>query len=247
MKNLTHEVGHLLGGMHGDDNATTNFAGQPLVAYSHAFAFKSHWFTNRLQYATVMNAGEDNPRWKLNQFSNPNVTYDNFATGTTNRSHVARRIVETTPRIANYMPEPSVVIYIDGPRFLNTFGDYTFDAVTSCGNSSYYSWSWEISTDGFNYESVLGSNDIFTYHYSGQEWRWLKVTVVDGQGGRSSTAFKEIVTGSYFLMGQNNTAYSIGASRPIIDSSENQFRNVQVYPNPVQNTLNTRINISKNA
>ena len=114
--------------MHGDDNATTNLAGQPLVAYSHAFAFKSHWFTNRLQYATVMNAGEDNPRWKLNQFSDPNVTYDDFATGTTNRSHVARRIVETTPRIANYMPEPSVVIYIDGPRFISTFGDYTFDA-----------------------------------------------------------------------------------------------------------------------
>ena len=45
-------------------------------------------------------------------------------------------------------------------------------------------------------------------------------------------------------MGPNNTAYSIGASRPIIDSSENQFRNVQVYPNPVQNTLTTDFEIN---
>lgn len=244
---FTHEVGHLLGGMHDSDNATTNFAGDPLVAYSHAFAFKRHWFTNRLQYATVMNAGEGNPRWKLNQFSDPNVTYSGYATGTINRNHVARRIVETTSRIGNYRPEPTITVYINGPSVINDFGDFSFDAVTSCGEDP-YTWYWEASTDGFNYQTVLGSYDIFNYYYYGQtKWYWLKVTVVDNLG-RSNTAFKHLIyredTGLYSLSSGENSRHSSVVNHLSTNNEENQFLNVNTYPNPAQNILITDFEIN---
>lgn len=233
---FTHEVGHLLGGMHDSDNETVNFAGKPLVAYSHAFTFKNHWFTNRLQYATVMNAGENNPRWKLNQFSNPNITHNGFATGTTNRNNVARRIGETTTRIGNYAPEPTITVYINGPTVINDFGTFSYDAVTSCGTAP-YRWFWEASTDGFNYQTVLGSDDIFNHYYYGygQQWSSLKVTVVDAQG-RSNTAFKQIIYGGdigiYRVVNNTNSNNTLSNK----DNKE-AFLNLMIYPNPTQNTL----------
>jgi Secretion system C-terminal sorting domain/Metallo-peptidase family M12 len=228
---FTHEVGHLLGGMHDTDNSTTNFAGDPLVAYSHGFPFKSRFFGG-FRYGTVM-APSNNIGTRLNQFSDPNVTYAGFVTGTTTRNNVSRRIKETTTRIASFFPEPSVRVSISGTGSISNYGTYYYDAVTSCGTGP-YTWSWAVSTDGFNYYSYGNASDLTTidYYPGSTPWTWLKVTVTDSQG-LTTTEYKQIY---YF-----NDPYLL--QTPKVDNN-NQFSNIKVYPNPVKNTITVDFEIT---
>jgi Secretion system C-terminal sorting domain/Metallo-peptidase family M12 len=220
---FTHEVGHLLGGMHDTDNSTTNLAGDPLVAYSHGFPFRSRFFGG-FKYGTVM-APVNNIGTRLNQFSDPNVTYAGYVTGTTTKNNVSRRIKETTTRIASFFPEPSVLVSISGTGSISNYGTYYYDAVTSCGTGP-YTWSWAVSTDGFNYYSYGNASDLTTIDYNpgSTPWTWLKVTVTDNQG-LTTTGYKQIY---YF-----NDPYLL--QTPKVDNN-NQFSNIKIYPNPVKNT-----------
>lgn len=90
---FAHEIGHLIGGRHDDDQATT-----PL-AYAHGYAKKvgNTWKT----VMAVWEGADRIPFW-----SNPNTNYDGSPTGTTDYNHVSRVWNERASTVADFKSPP---------------------------------------------------------------------------------------------------------------------------------------------
>ncbi len=239
---FTHEIGHIMGGQHQNDNSVNNFDGDALQPYAHAFIPPNRsWWNNFLLYGTVMHARPNpevlEPKYRLNLFSNPNnafIEYSIFGRpslvplGNSTTGNIARRIQETTPRISAYMPEANLNVSISGYSYISTYGTFNYDAVTSCGVDP-FTWTWEVSQDGFNYYNITATNDLLSINYqpSSTKWYYLKVTVRDNQGS-SDVDFMRI---NYF---DDDTNPNIRSSDEKLD---NLLKNVKIYPNPVQNII----------
>jgi hypothetical protein len=91
---FAHEVGHLVGGRHDDDPATTP------RAYAHGYAKKTG-----STFKTVMAVWEGASR--IPNWSNPNVNYNGSPTGTSDYNNVARVWNERASTVAGFKTPPA--------------------------------------------------------------------------------------------------------------------------------------------
>jgi hypothetical protein len=138
-----HELGHLFGCKHQNDNATAH----NLKSYARGWTNPSTG-----QGRTIMFTPVDNNTTTL-RFSNPDLNF-----GDADRNNT-RRLLEIGHLMANYKQgQDPLQVFINGPSVIdNTYINYTWCA-SSCNNDASitnYAWSW--SGDGFNY-SWLGGN-----------------------------------------------------------------------------------------
>ena len=92
-------------------------------------------------------------------FSSPNVNFNGVPTGTSNFNHEARVISETSLNTVNFRPSVSQQFNatIIGPTSISSSGWYSWELYYFCQPLG--STTWQFSTDGFNYGSMVGFGD----------------------------------------------------------------------------------------
>ena len=141
-KTFSHELGHLFDARHHDDNLDN------ALSYAHGYRIETGFFQSDM--CTLLYRGAD---YRIENFSNPDVSVSGYSTGTPSANNNARRISETAPTVRNYEPNPTGnILYssIDGPNYGSVYQSYTWEAVTSCSNSSPFNYEWFTSNDAFN-------------------------------------------------------------------------------------------------
>ena len=142
---FSHEVGHLFGGRHENDNRVlVNRA-----AYSFPHAWASNGLSNYAIETSIMHRmGGDAGR--VMHFSNPDINFNGIPTGTADRN-TTQQIRDWMDDVADYRPnDPGFDPEIDGPS-VHANGEsstWVMDAC-SCDAPPYVRWAW--SDDGFTY------------------------------------------------------------------------------------------------
>ena len=194
---FTHEVGHLQGGQHHPDDFPANF--DPLnspegdlfsYGFGHRFSDRdcTLWiFCNRDYYSSAMayTPGDYN---RIKRFSNPSITFDSQATGTSSRNN-ARALRNTATTMSNFRDDNEMRAQANASGNIST-GQYTFSAST-CGANGTLSYEWRISYDGtFNYGGVVSTSQGFsTFLPPGTHTAKVTVTTSTGQ---SAVAFRSV-------------------------------------------------------
>jgi len=207
---FAHEVGHLQGGQHhpGDPTATP---GDPFddpendlftYGFGHRFSDKdcTLWiFCNRDYYSSVMAYTPDDYR-RVKRFSNPSITYDSQATGTSSRNN-ARALRNTATTMSNFRDDNEMRAQANASGNISS-GQYTFSAST-CGTNGTVSYEWRIGYNGtFNYGGVLSTSQSFsTVLPTGTHAAKLTVTTSTGQ---SAVAYRSV-----YVQGDNCDSSSL--------------------------------------
>lgn len=129
---FAHETGHNAGLAHDRDNASVN------GAYSYSYGYQQKSQTPRFHTIMAYLNGCSWPCPTINQFSNPNVSYEGFATGIasgSNSADNARTLNQTAPVAAAWRDEVDppagvpdhVGIFSDGRWVLDSDGDGVFE------------------------------------------------------------------------------------------------------------------------
>lgn len=153
-KVFVHEVSHLYGCRHENDNT-----GQP---YARGYVFNRDLFTKCFTVMTSSDATRPSQSRLLN-FSNPNVYISGKATGTASNNN-ARRVNETYTTIMGFRPQifRPLGVYVYGPEYGQAYSTiYTWEAAVECGTAP-FTYEWRTSSDGFNYSGVRGTGDKFS-------------------------------------------------------------------------------------
>ena len=141
--------------------------------------------------------------------------------------------------IKGFRPEPNVLhTSIEGPYSGIAYHMYTFESVASCGSAP-YTYQWRVSTDGFNYGSVIGTGEFFNthlYHSSSSNWHYIKLTVTSADNQTSNSFHQVWVEDNPYRLGvpENEVVENVGIP----------FINGQLYPNPVVATAHTDVEMT---
>ncbi|GEM_PF-5013612 len=164
---FAHEIGHVLGGRHDDDNEDKIYTS--LTAHGHKF---NKWWgpvLTGIYRTTITRPKPYDPlplrrsRRLIPYFSNPSVSYNSVPTGTSTRNNAAR-IQEHHPAVASFYTESAgftndfSVAYTANPpngTFESTcrYQYATLAASASCGVPSYVH-TWEQSSDGISWSTI---------------------------------------------------------------------------------------------
>lgn len=232
---FSHEVGHLLGGRHQNDN------GGP--AYSHGMAFDVrfglfNW--GRKRYHTIMHQLQEG-RKRVLHYSNPNVAYQNVATGDDACCNVARRIREIAPIIRQFRSGGNALTAnIMGTNYIYQHGSYYWEPNINCGVAP-YNTIWEVSFDnGFSYtQAVVNDGRLQINFYPGSSTSRLRFIslrmTVTSSDNQQAVAFHSIVVeipnSSYYTLRQPNSN-----TLPNIDKIDIQDVGTP-YPNPANTDM----------
>jgi hypothetical protein len=228
---FAHEVGHLLGGRHQDDNDPTTTQLSP-YAKGYKFDYKTCWLCSRKYVRTVMHRNLDGYTRILN-FSNPDVSISGVATGNTTVSNVARKIGEFAPTIATYCPE-RLGASISGPSTVATLNTFTWEAMVSCGSG--YTYQWAESSDGFNYLTMTGVTGmtLTQFVYPGGTFKPYKRVTVRSTDGQVTNAFIYISVPSSSARIENKEGSMEVIENSTISDTEIEDE-IITYPNPLEN------------
>lgn len=169
---------------------------------------------------------------RLLNFSNPNVGVGGRPTGTSSNNN-ALRVTETFATLRTFRADPPFpfAVYMEGPYDVSTEGFRTYEAVYSCGSPP-YNFSWEVSYDGVNYNTVSGSYDTYNHPFypQGNEpyWFYVRVTATDGNGA-TGAAIQQTYVGP-FGGGGNLARTSTSEDAEIKSATES---GMIIYPNPI--------------
>jgi Secretion system C-terminal sorting domain len=209
-----HEIGHIFGGLHHNDNA---------VSYAKGFAVDvdnwlgfigpvGNWQTIMATYQSVN---------RIDKFSNPSQTLYGEPTGDANHD-VVRRIRERMDAVAEFRNgETNIGVNISGDRVLTKNDTYIYSPILSCETNP-LTFKWEFSATGFNYTTISTSP---TASLSITKQSYLSLTVTDALGkSKRVTITLTVNTSNQQPIRQNN-----GNSTTFPD---NTVKTV-AYPNPV--------------
>jgi len=178
---FVHEVGHLQGAQHNPEAACV--PGSPWYPacdaegdlFSYAYG---HYFTasgNRRR--TVMSYNVYPGYSTILHFSNPSVTYNGAATGTSSRNNAAAlQATASTVESFRVSDRLEAAVYMSGDW---DGGVRHFDG-NPCGGTGTYSYSWQISYYGpFNYGSTVSTQETFT-HIFPEGTHYVRLVVTSG-------------------------------------------------------------------
>jgi peptidyl-Asp metalloendopeptidase len=207
---LAHEVGHLFGGGHENDNSVSS--------YAHGKRFDVHNWPSVRRYSTLMHTWPSGANYsRVTRFSNPNVTFEGVSTGDEATANVTRKINERMATVADFEPSPNMLsAYISGRTAINYGEVATWEAVYSCGSGP-YSFQWAQSYDGFDYSPLGTGGETYT-----------------GTLQYSTTYLRVIVTSSDGQVAQNYITISVygGGSGSRVAAQEPASGLEVIYPNP---------------
>ena len=220
-----HELSHLYGCNHED------------MAYGLYYSKATIYNGGSHYYASLVASGPavDNLNaCRLLQYSNPN-----FGGGNDPSRNNTQVMSDNAGGVKNFRPEPNILsAYIDGPYSGIAYHMYTFEAITSCGSAP-YSYQWRVSTDGFNYGSVLGTGEYFNTHlyHNGSHWHYIKLTVTSADNQTKESTRQVWVD-------DNNGGYRIGVAEAAVgENVEALFSEGIIYPNPVTTSASVNLEL----
>jgi peptidyl-Asp metalloendopeptidase len=179
---FAHEIGHLIGGRHDNDPASSP---RP---YAHGYRYEpAYW---RTVMAVRHYSGD--PVNRIPYWSNPNKWYGGVRMGTTSWNNNARVWFERAPIVAGFKT-PSVAVTISGPGPVYTSGNYTWIASASGGTGSYtYTWYRRIEHHTLdckyetNWSQVDTGPSYSSYVYNGEYDFVVRVNVQSGNQNASA-------------------------------------------------------------
>ncbi|MGV3604528.1 MAG: T9SS type A sorting domain-containing protein [Dyadobacter fermentans] len=222
-KTFAHEVGHLYGCRHEDDNTA-------LPSYAKAYKIKVLGFTADRTIMVGNGISSDHAKSRLLNFSNPNVHVSGRATGTNDENN-ARRINESHPVVGAFRPDPATPLnaYVDGPTWVSSPGGKNYELYYSCGSAP-YTFSWQYSYDGINYTLSNITSEVFTWYFYQNQTIYLKGTVT--ANAQSATAYITVTA----QMPPN--PYKVAAENNDTLTRAPEFSALTATPNPADDQIN---------
>jgi hypothetical protein len=237
--NLTfaHEVAHLFGARHQND---TN------GSYEHGYYFTTGWWFWKKYYRTILGT-YSNTYNRIQYYSNPDVEYNNKATGTSSSNDVARKLKTTSNIVENFRPytppPPTFNVHISGPTKGNNNGTYTWSAIVSGGTASSYLWKY--GYDGVNYNNTFGTTQSITAGMPFDNDLYLKLTVTSTIGGQaidyhltinmSDIGHKSTSDDSVKTVTTDNMNITKHSDITTITINNNELNQIErIYPNPAK-------------
>jgi len=196
-RTFTHELGHIMDLWH--ENEETQY-------YPRGYEFQAGGLFGNKKRKTLMHRLNSKPRKRILHFSNPDVEFKDeptgvAASGSSEGINSARRLGETGCAIANFAQDPVPPLSI-GITFTPCCKPYvvpgevrTYTANIANGQSP-FQHEWRVSTDGFNYGSVLSTTDQLVrdyYGYQNGDQLFVKVKVTDNNGEEAEEVFIQYV------------------------------------------------------
>ncbi|MGI9176035.1 MAG: zinc-dependent metalloprotease [Rhodothermales bacterium] len=251
---FVHEVGHLQGAQHDPGNACAlgdpdcDFEGD---LFPDAFG---HFFTASGNLRrTVMASNRLSGYSRILYFSNPSVTYNGTATGTSSRDNADA--LQTTSDAVEYFRTSDRL----EAKFSHTGnpngGARSFDA-NPCGGTGSYSYEWRISYYGpYNYGSPVSTQEMFT-HLFPEGVHSVKLTVTSGS--QTDVAVVNVTIdcqpgyqcGSFRVAGTDATPSSEEALASLKSEETAPPEEVALHaatPNPVRTSTEIRYDLPETA
>lgn len=177
-----HEIGHLQGARHDRcvDASTTPYS------YCHGYVYSSANWRTVMAYATCCASCT-----RIQYWSNPRITHNGVAMGTTQYEDNARVLDETAGTVAAF--RSAFMASISGPSRLSVGQQGTWTVSASGGTGSYsYAWYFKSNDTGGQWWGPVTTGSSFTSHmydYDG----YLDIRVDVASGGQQISATKHVI------------------------------------------------------
>lgn len=240
---FAHEVGHLFGCRHEVDD-------DPGGSFEHGYKFTTGWWLWKKKWKTILQTNSWSSYTRIQYYSNPDVEYNNKATGTASTNDNARKLIDESCTVENFRPyDPPPSVYISGPSQGNNSGTYTWTAHGSGGQPP-YSYLWKYSLDGTNYNGTFGTGQSVTGQLPLDNDLYLKVILTDNNQQQANDYFVTINRDAHF--GHKFTVDSSGFdsneklqnSAILLKSTKvEEFSLKTLYPNPTKNNTTVKYSL----
>ena len=171
---FAHEMGHIFGCRHNDDNTP---------GIGHGLAFNTGWLIFTKTRYTLVTTTPANKSRELH-YSNPDVRIKNTPTGDATFRNNAQQHRNTGLMVANFFQNaPTTVMGIDiiQPDPNVCCKSVTAEADIYCGTPPYY-FNWTISYDGVNWD-LLPNSEIVTFNTAcNRQTLIIELAVTDANG-----------------------------------------------------------------
>lgn len=235
-----HEISHLFGCLHqrGEGNSG-------VFEHPHEFVIGSFLTFNTVRRTIMLVDGVKNreTRRRIPYLSNPHVDYDDVPTGVIDSRHNSRMINATACDVANFVVDnlDPLNAWITAPSRECSCSDLFVEANATGGLQGDYSFQWEFSFDGFNFEPHLSTLNFahiqmpcsnFHPNASGVH---IRLTVTGSSGTVTTQKFIEVTDDT------NSDGIECAPFNPIIQngdiSSTFSPLSTSISPNPVTSEL----------
>ncbi|MBO9615754.1 MAG: zinc-dependent metalloprotease [Dyadobacter sp.] len=227
-KTFAHEIGHLYGCRHEDDNTA-------LPSYAKGYKIKFLGFTVDRTMMVGNGISGDQAKNRLLNFSNPNIQVSGRATGTNDENN-AQRITESHPIVGAFRPDPAnpLNVFVDGPTWVSSPGGKNYELYYSCGSAP-YTFSWQYSYDGINYILSNITSDVFTWYFNQNQKIYIKGTVTSN--GQSAIAYITVTA----QLPAN--PYKVSAAGNDTIALQHELPGLIATPNPADDRINISYNL----
>ena len=230
---LAHEMAHALGARH---NRVANGGNDDETPCAHGFNFTDGTGTAQRTIMALAGPGQD----RLLQFSNPNIQFNNVATGTTNDDN-ARAIRNTGCTVANFRPSPlwsvsmtDYGIFCSPGDEMNFYANVTTPAPTFPGYGPYtYQW-YSTPTATFNTNNLLGTDLQLTLYSPLGNVFWIHLVVTSADGQKIVVSRRMRKSCNYELRNNNQNTTNTQISKSV---------DMSIFPNPSNGIFDIILNI----
>lgn len=251
---FAHELGHLMGCRHDNDNRTGRSLPNNLseTAKGHVWYYRN-WFWGRKHYQKSVVASGPSKGSRVMHYSNPSVKAHRKArdrTGNSRRNNY-QQLRNAARVVSCYNSFEEMTASISGPSFAEIGESINLNAsVSNCANRTY---RWEVSSNGFSYSFLgNGSSVSYTIHPPGSTNFVRFRLTVNCSDGQRRTAFRSVYIendcGGKFDRLRMEPCFLIQKTYDDVEKSNVEPQHnttVLVYPNPTSDQVKLVFDESK--